>query len=386
MSQDESDAALVAAAHEGSKEALTLLVSRHWPMLVALCRRTLGEQAIVEDVAQEAVLQAMVGLEHLQRPAHFGAWLAGIGLNLCRRWLRAREHEALSWEAVRGGTQGRAPWRCEAAPREWQRDPAELAEAADMVRRVRQAVTLLPAGQREAVLLFYLSGLTYAETADQLGITVGGVRTRLHRAREMLRQQLSMTWRERTMTTDTQAAWVEMHVMDVRRQRREGTHAPAYAMVLREVTGTRHLVLWIGETEAIALVGQLEKIIWPRPIVYTLMARLLDVAGVRLREARITQLTDTVFYAELVVAGPQGLQTIDARPSDAVNLALLVSVPIHVAPAVLATAAIELPAVDSLFAGRDGEAAVPNYESAPAIATALIGEQRTFQGAAQVKE
>src|SRR5690349_13619699 len=57
MDREESDAALVAAARAGSKKALALLVTRHWPMLLALCRRTLGEHAIVDDVAQEAVLQ-----------------------------------------------------------------------------------------------------------------------------------------------------------------------------------------------------------------------------------------------------------------------------------------------------------------------------------------
>ena len=63
-------------------------------------------------------------------------------------------------------------------------DPEVHVGVADLSACVRRAVDALPHGQRRAVLLFYLSGLSYKETANLLGIEVGAVRTRLHKARK----------------------------------------------------------------------------------------------------------------------------------------------------------------------------------------------------------
>ena len=97
-------AALVSAAREGDKAALATLVVRHRPMLVAVCRGALGDADLAEDAAQEAVLLALTSLDRLRQPDRFGSWLCGIGLNVCRRWLRERSRASWSW----GGAAGRA--------------------------------------------------------------------------------------------------------------------------------------------------------------------------------------------------------------------------------------------------------------------------------------
>jgi RNA polymerase sigma-70 factor (ECF subfamily) len=333
MGADSDDGALVLAARAGDKAAFAELLTRHRPLVVTLCERMLGDAFAAEDAAQEASLQALLGLESLRRAEQFGPWLAGIGLNICRRWLRAHSRECWSWDALIGG-------RHLPEPLTWQDDPAAQAEAADVVARIQRAVAALPSGQRAAVLLFYLSGLTYAETAVQLGIEVKAVKTRLRRARETLRQRLHGEWKEEAMTTDTGVRFVEMQVTDVRRRRAEGERTSGYAVILQEVGGARRLVIWIGTFEAEALACQLEHIEFPRPLIYTLTARMLEAMGGRLEDVRVVQLADTVFYAELVVTGPQGQRSVDARPSDAFNLALLTGVPIHVAPAVLEAAGV----------------------------------------------
>jgi bifunctional DNase/RNase len=68
------------------------------------------------------------------------------------------------------------------------------------------------------------------------------------------------------------------------------------------------------------------------------------VAGGTLREARVTRLAEGTFYAEAVVDGPGGEERVDARPSDALNLALLLGAPVQVEAAVLADAAASRPA------------------------------------------
>ena len=68
---DTTDAALVTAAREGDKGAFAALLERHRPLLLALCQRTLRDAALAEDAAQEASLQALLGLDHLRHPERF---------------------------------------------------------------------------------------------------------------------------------------------------------------------------------------------------------------------------------------------------------------------------------------------------------------------------
>lgn len=93
MHTDDSDTALVLAAQAGDKEAFARLIAHHRRLLLALCQRSLADPVLAEDAAQEAVLQALLGIDRLRQPDRFGPWLGGIGLNICRRWLRQRSRE-----------------------------------------------------------------------------------------------------------------------------------------------------------------------------------------------------------------------------------------------------------------------------------------------------
>ncbi len=202
MEADDSDSALVQAARGGDRGAFALLLARHRPLLLALCRRKLGDPALAEDAAQEAALQALLTLDRLRRAERFGPWLAGIGLNVCRMWLRARSRERRSWEAAR------EEYAADASRNghdDLTLDAADTASA-ELVKRVREAVAELPDGQRAAVRLFYLSGLSYAETAGELGIEVGSVRTRLHKARGTLRRHLRAVGEEEAMASTASTA------------------------------------------------------------------------------------------------------------------------------------------------------------------------------------
>jgi RNA polymerase sigma factor (sigma-70 family) len=328
---DASDMVLVERARGGDHQAFAALLGRHSTVLLALCRRALGDALLAEDAAQEASLQAFLNLERLRDPAQFGPWLHGIGLNMCRRTLRMRSRDAWSWEAIAGGTYVDEPPSL--AP-----GPSELAEAADLRTRIQHAVNALPSGQRAAVVLFYLSGLSYADVALTLGINVSGVKTRLHKARASLRHTLWTAWKEEDMSEAPETAttsWVEMRVVDVWQAPRDGDKPRTTLVALKEVDGPGSVVMWIGMFEGESLAMGIEKVEMPRPFTYTFMARLLEATGGQLREVRISQLVERTYYAEVVVEGPSGTQTIDARPSDALNLAVLTGTRIHVAPEII---------------------------------------------------
>ncbi len=324
---DSDEMALVVAAQQGDKRSLGTLLDRHWSVLLGLCRRALGEAAWAEEAAQEAALQALLSITSLRRTDRFGAWLGGIGLNVCRSWLRQRRRE---------GFAGDAPTEAGAvASPDWRADPEVLVIEAEVAERLRRAVAELPPGQRVAVTQFYLSGLTHRELAGALGIPVGAVKTRLHKARTTLRRKLSTVKEVKEMPTDEA---VDMRIADVRRTA-AGEQTQRNVVVLDEVGGSRRLGIWVGLFEGAALALNLAKAEMPRPGPYQLMANLLGSTGTRLKEVRIERLAQEVFYAVAVLQGPGGkMTTVDARPSDALNLALLVEAPVRVSPAVLRAA------------------------------------------------
>src|SRR5260370_3536825 len=166
-----NDEQLVQAAKGGDRAALGMLVQRHRLLALGLCRRLLHDDALAEDAVQEASLEALLHITRLRKPGRFGAWLAGIAINICRSWLRERAHESWSWEAMLGG-QYLPPFLSSTA------DPEEIAIEADLADRVHAAVAQLPPPQREAVPLCYLSGLTYQAMTTALGIRLVAVKAR----------------------------------------------------------------------------------------------------------------------------------------------------------------------------------------------------------------
>ena len=140
------------------------------------------------------------------------------------------------------------------------------------------------------------------------------------------------------MTAMDAAEWAEVTVEGIRRSQDEDHSKREYVMVLAERDGDRRLPIWIGPAEATALALTLQAVETPRPFPYKLAAGLVEAAGSRVTEVRITQLLESVFYAIVVVQGPAGPREVDARPSDAVNLAAVTGVPIRVNAGLFAAA------------------------------------------------
>jgi len=82
----------------------------------------------------------------------------------------------------------------------------------------------------------------------------------------------------------------------------------------------RRLPIWIGAAEATSLAARLHDVERPRPDTYRFAADLLDAAGAQLREVQVIRLAEMIFYAQAVL---EDGTTVDARPSDAINLALV---------------------------------------------------------------
>jgi RNA polymerase sigma factor (sigma-70 family) len=339
------DALLVNRARAGDADAYAALLTRHHARLLRACVGALGERDGAADVAQEAALVAWLQLDLLRDPAHFGAWLAGIGRNLALRG--AREHRA------------RRQWLSEDAaapdqPSDEADDPALRLLARERAAELAAAISDLPTGQRDAVVLFHLADLPQEAVAARLNTRVGAVRTRLHKARMTLRQRLTATPQHDDQENPMPDTALPARITDVRR-------TPAGRHVVLLATADHELPIWIGAPEAEALAAGLHDVELPRPDTHALALSLVRACGRAPERIRITRLDAAIFYAEVILDDGTA---VDARPSDALILSVAAAIPIEIDPAVLAATRHAPP-----------DPYVQDLAQAPAGGAALLAEE-----------
>jgi RNA polymerase sigma-70 factor (ECF subfamily) len=169
---------LVKRAVNGDKDAFCALVVKYQHAVYGLAFHYLKNFADAEDVAQEVFLEAYRRLGTLRHPEKFAFWLNGITVNLCKMWLR-RQRGTVSIDEI-GHTTGdfRSP------------APDEAYEQHELSERVMEAIAQLPEPNRIVLTLQYIDGLSYQEISDFLGVPIGTVRSRLHRAKQTLKKEL----------------------------------------------------------------------------------------------------------------------------------------------------------------------------------------------------
>ncbi len=113
----------------------------------------------------------------------------------------------------------------------------------------------------------------------------------------------------------------------------------AYAILLREISAARRLPIIIGAFEAQAIALEIEGIKPPRPLTHDLLKHMIDNLGATIIEIIIDELRENTFYAKIVLEVSGLTNEVDARPSDAIALAVRARSPIYVAEAVMEAAA-----------------------------------------------
>ncbi|HKI77054.1 MAG TPA: bifunctional nuclease family protein [Ignavibacteriaceae bacterium] len=113
----------------------------------------------------------------------------------------------------------------------------------------------------------------------------------------------------------------------------------AYAILLKEVNGSRRLPIIIGAFEAQAIALEIEGIKPPRPLTHDLLKSIVDNIGALVLEVVIDELRENTFYAKIILEVSTLTNEIDARPSDAIALAVRSQAPIYVAENVMDAAA-----------------------------------------------
>jgi RNA polymerase sigma-70 factor (ECF subfamily) len=184
-----SDEELVARSMGGDAESFNQLILRWERPIYALAYRVIGREEDARDVCQETFLRAFRALPGFKGQAKFSSWLYRIALNLCRDWIR-RQRRAPVMQMPEG---------VDPAEIAAERGPIESIE--DLVARrelssaVEEAMALLPAEQRTAIILKEFHGMTFQEIADLQGCPLSTVKTRLYQGLNMLRRHLDKSGR-----------------------------------------------------------------------------------------------------------------------------------------------------------------------------------------------
>jgi bifunctional DNase/RNase len=138
------------------------------------------------------------------------------------------------------------------------------------------------------------------------------------------------------MPATTDVGFIEMRIAKVVGFGPPLAEEPFHCVVLDEVSGERHLVIMIGDGEAFSLAARLQGLEFGRPMTYDFAAALVQGLGGHVRQVRVDRLTDIpvegIYAATVEVEGPLGAQSVDARPSDALNLAAITGARVFVGP------------------------------------------------------
>jgi RNA polymerase sigma factor (sigma-70 family) len=164
------------------------------PRLLRLAQLNGMSPDIIDDVVQETMLEAWRHVEQLRDPQRFNAWLDGICRNVCRRY-QAREGMRLRHESLSHLSEDRESSDASGArltlTDPFAIDPAEELSRQDLATLLDRAMEHLAPDSRKLLELCYLADIPQREAAFQLGMTIGALELRLHRARRQLRQVLN---------------------------------------------------------------------------------------------------------------------------------------------------------------------------------------------------
>jgi RNA polymerase sigma-70 factor (ECF subfamily) len=184
---------LISSVQRGQHELFYELVRPYERRVYAAALAILRNEHDAEDAAQEAMLKAFANIRQFRAEARFSTWLIQITVN--EALMRRRRERTVPME----GIEDRRDEESEYAPRDfadWREIPSEALERKEVRQRLAEALGTLDRKYREVFVLRDMEHLNIQETAEALGITVASVKTRLLRARLMLRDLLAAGWEQ----------------------------------------------------------------------------------------------------------------------------------------------------------------------------------------------
>jgi RNA polymerase sigma-70 factor (ECF subfamily) len=197
---DADDLRLVEAIRAGDTSAWSKLIARHQDRLYAVCVRMVHNRDLAADLAQDAFVKIIQGLDTFDGRAKLSTWMIRITMNVCLSKLRSeklRRHASL--EAMTDGDSHHPrsePGRGTSFEQTREPGTGESVELHEDRTRVLAALRSLDPDQRAVLILCDCHGQSYEQIAEVFGVAVGTVKSRVFRARTALREAVETLARE----------------------------------------------------------------------------------------------------------------------------------------------------------------------------------------------
>ena len=185
---------LIVRCQSGDREAFDALVARYQRYVFNLVYQHLGNVNEIEDVSQEVFLRIYKFIRKYRGNASLESWIYKIVLNYCRT--HARRRSALSRMFVAPTAKRRddeSSFELLDIIPDQSYDPATTIEQRRLVQDILDAVRALPEIYRNILIMREVNELSYEEIAEILGISIGTVKSRISRARDLVRQKVKLT-------------------------------------------------------------------------------------------------------------------------------------------------------------------------------------------------
>ncbi|MEH7414741.1 RNA polymerase sigma factor SigW [Neobacillus drentensis] len=171
---------------KGDQDAFGEIVELYKNSVYQLCYRMLGNRHEAEDIAQEAFIRAYVNIKSFNQDLKFSTWLFRIATNLCIDRIRKKKPDYYL-DAEVAGTEGLTMYSQISSDSPL---PETEVEGLELQETVQKEILKLPEKYRSAIVLKYMQDMSLNEISEILNLPLGTVKTRIHRGREALRQQL----------------------------------------------------------------------------------------------------------------------------------------------------------------------------------------------------
>ncbi len=192
LSSQEPEAALIERCQAGSLEAFDRLIALHENTVYRTALRLLGDAEDAADLAQEVWLTVFRKIGQFRADSRFSTWLYQITVNQARnRWrAEARRPREVSMDAPLPGEEDSSEANRRDPPPDPAPSPRERAAGREALAALQRELARLPESFREILILRHVENLSYEEIAEVLDAELGTVKSRLARARDLLRERL----------------------------------------------------------------------------------------------------------------------------------------------------------------------------------------------------
>ena len=182
----DEDKKLIQRCLKGEEKAFEELLGKYRTSVFSICLRMVRNRSTAEDIAEDVFVKVFSALDRYDPTYPFASWLHRITSNLCIDYLRKEKDRAISLDQPLGGDDDglliQIPARTAAPDRE--------VESKEMMAMLDEAIERLPEHYRIIVILRHQEERSYEEISETLGIPLGTVKARIHRARNMIVEYL----------------------------------------------------------------------------------------------------------------------------------------------------------------------------------------------------